>query len=117
VTRTPAPFAAPDFLSRSVEQPPDGGPPPAPSGITEPATVTADTLVAPTNDCIDLGNGIGQTRWSLVSCEVTAAVGPPPQPPSVLPVTGSNADIAANAVVLIVAGLALIHYSRRSAPK
>ena len=36
MTRTLSPFAAPDFLSRSVEQPPDGGQPPAPSGMTSP---------------------------------------------------------------------------------
>jgi LPXTG-motif cell wall-anchored protein len=93
-------------------------------GICEPATVA--TMAAPLPDeCLDLGDGAGQTRWGLMPCDPT--VGQATQQggeplvtrqligtvaPPAIPATGAGTTLAAWAVILIVIGLVLIYVRR-----
>jgi hypothetical protein len=84
---------------------------PACVGICGPATVTLDTLVPLEDECLDLGNGVGQTRWRLMPCDLptvavtTVVVGP-------LPATGAGGDVLAWALIVTVVGLVLLHLRR-----
>jgi LPXTG-motif cell wall-anchored protein len=78
---------------------------PACVGICGPATVVLDTLVPLEDECLDLGNGVGQTRWNLMPCDLPVAA----PVMATLPVTGASTDLAAWAVIALVVGLVFIY--------
>jgi len=83
--------------------------PPAPIAVTEPAVVVTTEAPLP-DECLDLGDGIGQTRWGLVSCELSTVTVAAPPPVPTLPVTGASTEQVAWGVVLLVAGFALVYF-------
>lgn len=99
----------------SANPPPDGTVPVC-VGICGPATV--DTPPVPADDvCLEVGGGVGQTRWSLQPCtppvtSTATMIVTPPVPAVRLPETGLSTGTAGWAIVLIVAGAALVQAAR-----